>query len=359
MGDLNISLLRPLSEIHGITGRESAVADLIKWAVAEIGVPQGNVSRDILGNVIVHLPGKGPTVAVAAHMDEIGFLVKHIDDDGFLRIAPVGGFDPKTVVAARVVITGKDGTRYGGCIGTKPIHVMKEEDRKKPVEIEGLFVDVLGFSGVPDKGKTVKDLISLGASVCLVQSLIQVGDVICGKCLDDRIGVYAGIELVRRLHDVELDCDLYVVFTVQEEVGVRGATVAGNRIQPDIAIAIDVTIAGMPDMKADETPAKFGEGVAIALLDKGTVSHQGLVEFMQRIAEERGIKYQLEVATAGGTDASALQRAGEGAAAVTLSLPCRYVHSIVETVHAGDVEATIDLLTEFIRNVARFWESME
>ena len=331
-----MELLKTLSEAHGISGYEAPVRQVIVDALKD---HVDTIDVDHLGNVIAHKKGDGPVVLVAGHMDEIGFLVSHIEEAGFLRIQPVGGFDPVTLVAQRVDVHTKDGL-LPGCIGRKPIHILTDEERKKPVKLEDLFVDV-GMSG-----ETVAEKVSVGDVVTLRQSYIEYGDVVSGKALDDRLGVYVAIEAMKKAK--KLDCDLYLVATTQEEVGLRGAHVSGYSINPDIAIALDVCIAadtaGVPD---NRQVSKQGGGTAITLKDARGVWHPLLVKALRELAEERKIPYQIVVPGRGGTDAAALQLAREGSAAMALCIPTRYVHSVVETVHVKDIEATIDLLAAF------------
>ncbi|MGB2983015.1 MAG: M42 family metallopeptidase [Candidatus Bipolaricaulia bacterium] len=336
-----MELLKRLSEAHGISGYEAPVRQVIVEALKD---HVDTVEVDHLGNVIAHKKGDGPVVLVAGHMDEIGFLVSHIEKAGFLRIQPVGGFDPVTLVAQRVDVHTSDGL-LPGCIGRKPIHILTDEERKKPVKLEDLFVDV----GLP--GETVCEKVSIGDVVTLRQSYIEYGDVVSGKALDDRLGVYVGIEAMKKAK--KLDCDFYLVATTQEEVGLRGAHVSGYSINPDIAIALDVCIAAdTADVPENRHVSKQGGGTAITLKDARGVWHPLLVKALRELAEERKIPYQVVVPGRGGTDAAALQIAREGSAAMALCIPTRYVHSVVETVSVKDIEATIDLLAAFLETAS-------
>jgi len=274
-------------------------------------------------------------------MDEIGFLVSYIEEKtGFLRVQPLGGFDPVTLVAQRVVVHTQSGDLVG-CIGRKPIHILTDDEKKKPVEINDLFLDV----GLP--AEEVAGRVALGDVVTLKQDFLQYGDVVSGKAIDDRLGVYVGIEAMKRVK--RLGCDLYFVATSQEEVGVRGATVAGYRIQPQIAIALDVCIAAdMPGVPERDQVSQMRKGVAISLKDARSISHPALVRAFLDLAAKKKIPHQVTLATRGGTDAGAMQLARDGAAAITLSIPTRYVHSVVETVHTGAIEAAIALLAAFL-----------
>lgn len=335
-----MELLRKLSEAAGIPGREEEVRaiarDALKGHVDEIGV-------DRLGNLIARKKGTRPKVVVAGHMDEIGFLVSHVDEEtGFVRIEPVGGFDPRTLIASRVTVHAKGGG-LTGLIGTKPIHILTEEEKKKEVRVQDLYVDL----GLP--GKKAAKRVRVGDPVTLVQQFIPVGDLVSGKALDDRLGLYVGIEAMRRLKKHE--ADVYFVGTVQEEVGLRGARASAFAINPDIGVALDVTLAcDTPGVSAHEQITKLGKGVAIKLKDSASISHPGLVRFLVDLAERKKIPYQMEILPRGGTDAGAIQLAREGAAVVTLSVPTRYVHSVVEAAHGDDIEAAIKLLTAFLES---------
>ncbi|HXZ30017.1 MAG TPA: M42 family metallopeptidase [Dehalococcoidia bacterium] len=333
-----MELLKRLSETPGIPGREEAMRAIVRESLT------GHVDEitvDRLGNLITHKKGTSPKVVVAAHMDEIGFLVSHVDEEtGFLRIDPVGGFDPRTLIAQRVAVHARGGATYG-LIGTKPVHVLTEEERKKTPEMKDLFVDI-GLSG-----KEAKEQVRVGDPVTLVQTFADVGNLVTGKALDDRLGVYVGIEAVRRLGKHK--ADIYFIATVQEEVGARGAQTSAFAVAPDIGVALDVTIAcDIPSVPAHEQLTRLGKGVAIKVKDSYSISHPGLVRFLVNLAEERKITYQLEILPRGGTDAGTIQHAREGVAVVTISIPTRYVHTVVETAHKEDIEAAINLLVAFL-----------
>ena len=333
-----MELLRRLSEAYGVPGKEEEIRGIIQEALAGT---VDSLTVDRLGNLIAHKKGEGPKVAIAAHMDEIGFMVSYVDEEsGFLRIEPLGGFDPRTLIAKRVAVHAKGGPLVGA-LGVKPVHILPEEERKKVPQVKDLFVDL----GLP--GERVKELVSVGDMVTLYQSFVEMGEFVSGKSLDDRVGVYVGIEALRKLG--EHRADIYFVGTVQEEVGLRGARTSTFAVAPDIGVALDVTIAcDIPDAKPQERVTQAGKGVAIKLKDSASISHPGLVKFLIELAEERKIPYQLEILPRGGTDAGAMQLAREGAAVVTLSIPTRYVHTAVEAAHKRDIEAAIELLTVFL-----------
>jgi len=338
-----MELLKRLSEAAGIPGYEAPVRALVAEALT------GHVDTmevDVLGNLIAHKKGDGPVVVIAAHMDEIGFLVKHIDEKtGFLRMEPLGGFDPVNLVAQRVIVHTDHGD-FIGCIGRKATHILSPEERKKPLEIKDLAVDL----GLP--AETVNEKVAIGDTVTMRQDFIEHGDVVSGKALDDRLGIYIGIEAVKRV--VNPTCDIYMVATTQEEVGLRGARVAGQALHPDIGIALDLTIAAdTPGVPAHSQITRLGKGVAIKIKDSASISHPGLVKAMKKLAQEEDIPYQMEILPRGGTDAGALQMAHEGTAVITLSIPGRYVHSVIEMTHKVDIEATINLLTAFLEKAGQ------
>ncbi len=335
-----MELLKKLCEAHGVPGREEAVRELV---VRELEKVTDEIRTDALGNVIALKKGsgRGPKVMIAAHMDEIGFLVSHIDEkSGFLRIDPVGGFDPRVLMAQRVLVHTDNGDLLG-IIGAKPPHILSEEERKKPLELKELFIDL----GLP--AEEVKQRVRIGDFVTLQQDFTEVGHLVSCKALDDRVGVYVMIEAVKKTKTHV--GDIYAVATTQEEVGVRGARVSSFNVAPDIGIALDVTVASdVPGAGEHEHVTKLGAGTAIKIKDSLSISNPKLVRKMREIAEKKKIKYQMEILPRGGTDAGAMQMTREGVAAITISIPTRYLHSVVEAAHKDDIQASIDLLAAFL-----------
>lgn len=336
---MSMKLLKKLSEAAGIPGREEALRAIVK---EELRPLTDEIYTDALGNVIAHKKGNGKCkVMIAAHIDEIGFFISHVDEkSGFLRIEPVGGFDARVLMAKRVLVHTESGDLLGA-IGARPVHVMSEEERKKPLEVKDLFIDL----GLPaDK---VKKKVMVGDFVTLRQDFVEMGDLVSGKTLDDRLGVYVMIEAVRRVKKHK--ADIYAVATTQEEVGLRGAKTSAYAVTPDIGIALDVTIASdVPGTPEQDQVTRLGKGTAIKIKDSSSISHPKLVRRFREIAEKKKIPYQMEILPRGGTDAGALQLNKEGSAAITLSIPTRYVHTVVESAHKDDIEATIALLAAFL-----------
>jgi endoglucanase len=337
----NMKLLKKLSETAGIPGREDAIRDIIR---GELKSKATSIKTDAMGNIIVYRKGSGKgsrrRVMLAGHMDEIGFVVRSIDEQGFMRIHPLGGFDPKTLITKRVHVHGKE--TLVGVIGSKPPHIMEPEERAKVPPIDKLFVDV----GLP--GKKVKKLVSIGDQVTLDVSFSEVGDFVTGKAMDDRIGVYVMIEVMKKMKGQKVD--VYGVGTVQEEVGIRGAMTSTFDVEPDIGIALDVTLACDVPGAGSDPITKLGEGCAIKILDSASISNPKLVKKFVEIAKKNKIKHQMEILTRGGTDAGAMQRGRGATPAITISIPCRYVHSVVEMVSMKDVEAAIKLIVKFIQS---------
>jgi len=340
-----MKLLKRLSEAFGGSGYEAEVAAIV---AEELGGICRSVHTDTLGNVVGMKPGRGPKdgrrrIMLAAHMDEIGFLVSHVDDAGFLRVQPAGGFDPRTLIAQRVTVLGRGKKKIPGLLnpGGTPIHLQAEEDRKRDLKVSQFFVDL----GMP--AEKVKEQVEIGDRVIWNRDFAMLGDCVTGKALDDRVGVYTMIEAVRRVSKNRHD--IYAVGTVQEEVGVRGATTSAYDVHPEIAIALDVTLAvDTPGIEAQDRVTQLGKGVAIKIMDSLSISDSGLVSEFRALAEAKKIPHQLEILPRGGTDAGGMQRVRGGSRAITLSIPIRYVHSVNECAHKRDIEATIDLLAAYL-----------
>ncbi|MCA9878454.1 MAG: M42 family metallopeptidase [Thermomicrobiales bacterium] len=341
---INFALLKRLCEAPGVASREDQVRAIV---IEELRPLVNDLRVDALGNVIGTRRGNGPTVMIAGHMDEIGFLVSHIDDQGFLRIQPVGGFDPRTLVAQRALVHAQDGTAYPGAIqpGAKPIHIL-DKSEIKPAKLEELFVDI----GLP--GDRVRELIDIGDMVTLDRSLIAAGDCVMGKALDDRVGVFVMIEALRAA--ASSNATVVAVATTQEEVGLRGAETSAYAVQPDIAIALDVTLAlDIPGMPSEMAVTRVGDGVAIKVMDSSHLAHPALLRHFKELARQHEIPFQMEILPRGGTDAAPMQRARAGAPAITLSIPTRYVHTTNETASTSDIAATIALLARFIEDAGQ------
>lgn len=342
----NIDLLKRICETPGTSGFEKPIRDLVLDAVTPL---VDEVSIDPMGNVIAVKKGKeSKRVMVAAHMDEIGFIVTHIDDDGFIRIHTLGGFDPKTLTAQRVIIHGKKDII--GVMGSKPIHIMKPEERSKAPQIGDYFVD----TGM--KKEEVEKYISVGDPITRERELIEMGDCVNSKSLDNRVSVFILLEVLKKLKNEEVPYDIYGVFTVQEEVGLRGAISSAHSINPHFGFGLDVTIAfDVPNAQPHEMVTRLGKGTAIKIMDGSTICDYRMVEYLKKQANENSIKWQPEILTAGGTDTAGIQRYGKnGAISGAVSIPLRHIHSVIEMAHKEDIQSSIDLLKVALQNLDKY-----
>ena len=346
---LNLPLLKAICEAPGVSGFERRIRELVIREVTDLS---DEVQVDNMGNVMAIRRGKYPKrVMVGAHMDEIGFIVNYIDDKGFLRFLPLGGFDPKTLTAQRVIVHGRKDVL--GVLGCKPIHIMKPEERKNVVPLNEYFVD----TGMTKE--EVEKWVRVGDPISRERALTEIGDCVTSKSLDNRVSVFILVETLRRLKGQELPYDLYATFTVQEEVGLRGAMGSVGHIDPDFGFGLDVTIAyDVPGASPHETVTSLGAGTAIKVLDGSVISDYRMVNYLKELASKEGIKTQLELLPAGGTDTAAIQRYGnKGAIVGAISIPLRNMHQSTEMAHVEDIEHTIKLLTEGIRQLGTYnWD---
>lgn len=338
---MNIELLRELTEGHGVPGQEDQIRAIVHRELKG----HCDVSVDSMGNLICLKKGKGKKkLMLAAHMDEIGFVVKYVDDKGFVRVHPLGGWDPRMMSAQRVKVHTQSGMLNGlMMLGVKPKHLLDASELGKAMKTDDYFLD-LGLS--PDEAKSK---VKIGDMVTMDRTFQQMGDLFTCKAMDDRVALFVMIEAVKAAKSNEVD--VYAVATVQEEIGLRGATAAGSGLAPDICVAIDITLANdFPGIPAEFCITKLGDGTAIKFLDSSLICHPKVVEHFRSLAEKNKIKYQMELLPMGGTDAGGVQRQHGGVPSFTLSIPTRYVHTVNETVHRADVQASIDLLARYIED---------
>ena len=342
---MNFKLLKELSETPGIASQEDQIRKIVR---RELKSSTDSMETDTMGSVIGFRKGgskskKRIKVMMAAHMDEIGFIVKHIDAKGFLRIQPLGGFDPRQLFSQRVIVACANGKPLHGVLSysTKPAHLLSPEEARIPPKIDNFFVD-LGM-----KVSSVKKAVEVGDMVTMDRSLEKCGDMVIGKALDNRVGVYVMIEAMKLVKNAQVD--IYPVATTQEEIGLRGAGVAAMGVEPDIAVALDTTIAAdIPGGNDIDAITHLGAGAAIKIMDSSLVCHPKLVKHFKAIAQTKKIKHQMEILPRGGTDGGAIQRAGRGSVAMTLSIPTRYIHTVNEMVSVRDVDATVKLLASYL-----------
>ncbi|MGB1517933.1 MAG: M42 family metallopeptidase [Crocinitomicaceae bacterium] len=334
---INTDLLNIICTTPGAPGFEKKIRDLV---INEVEPLVDELEVDNMGNVYAIKRGVGDKRAmVGAHMDEIGFIVTHIDDKGFIRFHTLGGFDPKTLTAQRVIVHGKKDVI--GVMASKPIHVMSPEERNKVAKTKDYFIDT-GMSA-----DEVKELISVGDPITREREFIEMGECVNGKSLDNRLAVFILIETLRALKDKTVPYDIYGVFTVQEEVGIRGANVSALRVNPDFGFGLDTTIAfDLPGAAEHEKITRLGEGTAIKIMDASTICDYRMVDYMKKTADKHKIKWQPEILTAGGTDTAGIQRMTEGGSiAGAVSIPTRHLHQVIEMAHKEDIDRSIKLLT--------------
>ncbi len=333
---LNIELLSKICKTPGASGFEQKVREIV---LDELKGIVDHLEIDNMGNVYALKKGKSnKKVMIGAHMDEIGFMVTHIDEKGFIRFTTLGGFDPKTLTAQRVIVHGKKDII--GVMASKPIHVMTADEKNKVAKLSDYFIDT-GLSA-----EEVKELVEIGNPVTREREFIEMGNCVNGKSLDNRLAVFILIEALKQLKGKEVPYDVYGVFTVQEEVGIRGANVSSMKIKPDFGFGLDTTIAfDLPGAAAHEMITKLGEGTAIKIMDASTICDYRMVDYMKKTADKHSIKWQPEILTAGGTDTAGIQRMTEGGSiAGAVSIPTRHLHQVIEMANKDDIQGSIDLL---------------
>ncbi len=346
----DFDLLKLICETPGAPGFEQRIRKLV---IDEVTPLVDSVSVDAMGNVIALKKGRErKKVMVAAHMDEISFIVTHIDDDGFIRFHTLGGFDPKTLTAQRVIIHGRED--LVGVMGSKPIHLMKTEEKGKAPKLEDYYID----TGM--QCEEVKKMVEVGDPITRERSLVRMGDCVNGKSLDNRVSVFILLQTLSALQGVETPYDIYGVFTVQEEVGLRGAINSAGHIDPDFGLGLDVTIAfDLPGAQPQEMVTKLGEGAAIKIMDGSTICDYRMVQYLKDQARVHEIPWQPEILPAGGTDTAGIQRYGRnGSIAGAISIPLRHIHQVIEMAHQSDIEHSVDLLVAALKNMDQHdWSS--
>lgn len=339
-------LLKKLLEAPGISGHEGPVAMIME---AELKKSCGEVFTDDFGNVIAKKGAGKKKLMIAAHMDEIGLLVKHVSKDGFIYFVKIGGIDDRVLVGQRVVIKAAGGDVFG-LIGLKPPHLMKEEERKRPVKYEDMFIDI----GTKTKEETLAK-VSLGDPVIFEPNAGVLNGKLCyGKAPDNRVGCYVLLKIMER---VKADAEVYAVATAQEEVGLKGARTSSFRISPDFALAVDTTISGdTPQIKETETSLKLGDGVAVTLLEaagRGIIVSGKVKELIFSAAKENNIPYQVDVVEGGMTDGAVIYMNREGVPTGVLSVACRYIHAPSGVFHMDDVDSAINLAVKVLEKAAK------
>ncbi len=351
MADLNLDLLKRLCETPGVPGREERVRALIE---KEIGGLFDEVSTDPMGSLICRRKPRGGSgaarkVLLLCHMDEIGFYVRDVDDRGFIRVQNAGGFDTRNLFSRRVLVCTESGDIPAVMNpGGRPIHIASEEDKKKIPEVKEFLVDT-GLNA-----ETVRERVKIGDYIVMDEPFMVMGEKVVSKALDNRIACWLGIEAVRAIEAAggKHECDLYVAFTVQEEVGLRGAKTSSFGVDPDIAIGLDVTLScdtpGVPD---DEAVTRQGRGFGLHVMDSSIISDYRLVREIEALAGQNDIPCQRTILARGGQDGAAAQQATAGSRAVGIVVGTRYIHTVTEMAHQRDLAAARDILATWIPTI--------
>ena len=335
-------LLQTLCELDGISGREEAVRAYILKELETISVPH-ETSVDAMGNVLVHLHGKQPAghrLLLDAHMDEVGFLVSHITPEGYLRFQTVGGIDKQVLFGRRVRIGAQPGV-----IGGKAIHHCSKKESEQIPAVEDMLIDIGAGSA-----EEAEKLVAIGAAGTFASAFVPHGENgFVGKAVDDRVGCALLLTLAKK----QPARDVWLSFSVQEEVGLRGAGAAAYAVRPDVAIAIDATTAADTVGSTRETAVcRVGDGAVVSFADRATLYDPELYQTIRHLAQELHIPTQAKNRIAGGNNAGSIQRSGSGVRMAAVSLPCRYIHSPACTGSWADVEAMEQLLGALIERLS-------
>lgn len=331
-------LVKELASLGAPSGFEEAVREFIKERICA-----DEVYTDSMGNLICHKKGNGKKVMVAAHMDEVGLIITEITDKGFLRFSTLGGIET-AVLCSKKVLIGKNAV--AGIVSAKAIHLQKGDEVTSPLKLKDLYIDI----GANDK-ESAEKLVSQGDFAVFDGEYTPFGDkLVKSKALDDRVGCAIVLELSKE----DFDSDMYFVFTVQEEVGLRGAQVAAHQIKPDIALVIEgTTCSDVYGSKPHNQVTNLCGGAVMTAADRAAISDKGYYDFILHTAKENNIKLQIKRTTAGGTDAGAIQRSGCGVKTAVLAVPCRYIHSPVSVMHTDDCQSVYKLAKAVLKNIER------
>ena len=345
------TLQEKLSELIGISGYEDDVSKFILNLIKEEQLAD-KAWIDQLGNVLAVVNGKQneDRILFDAHIDEIGFLISHVDKEGFLRFAPIGGWDVRILLGQPVVIRSETGKLYNGIIGSKPPHLTTVAERKKLVAIKDMYIDIGMFS----KEEVERQGIKMGTTGTLSCPFLDFpNDMVRGKAFDDRTGCNVLIQIMRILKEKPVNDTILFNFAVQEEIGCRGAITGAFTLKPTIAIAIEnTTAADVPGIKDHEIPAYIGKGPAITIADNSIICSSKVNERLIKNAELAKVPYQMKRPLYGGTDAGKIHISRDGVPSSVVSVPCRYIHSPTSLLKLDDILHTVELIDAFIRNSA-------
>lgn len=348
MNDERLELLKEITDAPGVSGYEREVRNVIRKHMEDITT----IESDKLGSIICKKQGssESPKIMLAGHMDEIGFMVKFITDEGFIKFSSLGGWWNQVILSQRVVIKTSKGD-VPGIVGSKPPHILSDDERNKVVKREDMFIDV----GAANADEAKDDFgIRPGDPIIPVSpfQVLQNGKTYLAKAWDDRVGCALFIDAIKELANEDHPNTVYGVGTVQEEVGLRGARTSAWAIQPDVGIALEVSIAGdVPGVKKEESQDAMGKGPSILVYDASMIPNLKLRDLMIDTAKENEIPSQLSVMERGGTDAGAIHITMRGAPSIVIGVPCRYIHSHAGIIHREDYDNTVKLLVAVIKKL--------
>lgn len=331
-------LLKELCELCAPSGWEDEAR---KYILDHITADE--VTVDTMGNIIAHKKGSGKKIMVAAHMDEVGFIVSGFTDEGFVKFKTVGGILTTVLVSKKVVLGEK---KVPGIISAKAVHLQNRDERERLIPMRELYIDI----GAKNK-EEAESLLSLGDYGTFDSGFTEFGDnLVKSKALDDRVGCAVLLELMKN----EYKNDMYFVFTVQEEVGLRGAIIAANRIRPDYALVVEgTTCSDVYGTKPHETVTNLGGGAVMTAMDHAAVSDRKYFEMIKDIAARENIPLQIKRTSAGGTDAGSIQRSGPGVKTAVLAVPCRYIHSPISVMSKADFDSVARLSAAVLKELER------
>ena len=346
--DKQLEMLKALTDANGVSGFEMEVKELMR----EYLEPNSDsIIEDNLGGIFGKKESKSgsKTILIGGHLDEIGFMITEIDDKGYLKFTPIGGWWNQVLLSQRMTVITEKGNLVG-VIGSKPPHVLSPEDRKKPVELKDMFIDI----GVASKEEAEEAGVKLGDIIVPYTEFTQMAnkDYLLAKAFDNRYGCALAVEVLEKLKDVDTNINVVSGATVQEEVGLRGAKTAAHKVKPDLAIAVDVGLAtDSPGMDRRNGKGNLGEGPLLLLLDGSNIGHVGFRRHIQKIAKDKNIDVQLQAIPGGGTDAGSFHTTHDGVPSVAIGVPLRYMHSNVSIMHRQDFKDAVDLVVEIIKSL--------
>lgn len=345
----SVKLLKSLTDVDGIAGHEMAVKELMNDYLTHVS---DEIIEDNLGGIFGKKSATNgdKTLMVAGHLDEVGFIVTKIDNNGFLKFTPIGGWWNQVMLSQKVTITTDEGKKIRGIIGSKPPHVLSPEERKKTIDMKEMFIDI----GVKSKKEAEQFGIEIGNMVTPYSEFETLANqkYLTAKAFDNRYGCALAIDVLQNLKNEAIDINLVAGANVQEEVGLRGAKVAANKIKPDLAIAIDVAIAyDTPGMSGQVSDTAIGNGPVVIIMDASNIGHVGFTKHIKDVAKKHNITVQLDTTAGGGTDAGSIHVANEGTPTVSIGVALRYMHSNVSVLHTDDYKNSVALVTEIVKSL--------